>query len=78
MCHVQLNQLLPPFLFICRWIVQNYTIPRQIKRNGGSIWEGPFATRQRSMPLAVVGTYIWLKWKKSMVNDEPRTKLRIG
>jgi hypothetical protein len=29
--------ILPPFLFICRWIVQNYTIQRQIKRNGGSI-----------------------------------------
>jgi hypothetical protein len=28
--------ILPPFLFICRWIVQNYTIQRQIKRNGGS------------------------------------------
>jgi hypothetical protein len=30
--------LLPPFLFICRGIVQFYTIQRQIKRNGGSIW----------------------------------------
>jgi hypothetical protein len=29
--------ILPPFLFICRWIVQFYTIQRQIKRNGGSI-----------------------------------------
>jgi hypothetical protein len=28
--------LLPPFLFICSWIVQFYTIQRQIKRNGGS------------------------------------------
>jgi hypothetical protein len=31
-----LKIILPPFLFICRWIVQNYTIQRQIKRNGGS------------------------------------------
>jgi hypothetical protein len=31
------NMLLPPFLFICCWIVQNYTIQWQIKRNGGSI-----------------------------------------
>jgi hypothetical protein len=29
--------ILPPFLFICRWIVQFYTIQRQIKRNGGGI-----------------------------------------
>jgi hypothetical protein len=29
-------QLLPPFLFISRWIVQNCTIQRLIKRNGGS------------------------------------------
>jgi hypothetical protein len=29
------KMLLPQFLFICRWIVQNYTIQRQIKRNGG-------------------------------------------
>jgi hypothetical protein len=28
--------ILPPFLFICRWIVQFYTIQRQIKRNGRS------------------------------------------
>jgi hypothetical protein len=28
--------VLPPFLFISRWIVQNYTIQRLIKRNGGS------------------------------------------
>jgi hypothetical protein len=28
--------ILPPFLFICRGIVQNYTIQRQIKRNGWS------------------------------------------
>jgi hypothetical protein len=28
--------LLPPFLFIFRWIVQFHTIQRQIKRNGGS------------------------------------------
>jgi hypothetical protein len=32
--HISLS--LPPFLFICRWIVQNYTIQRQIKINGGS------------------------------------------
>jgi hypothetical protein len=25
----------PQFLFIYRWIVQNYAIQRQIKRNGG-------------------------------------------
>jgi hypothetical protein len=31
------DYILPPFLFICRWIVQFYTIQRQIKRNGGSI-----------------------------------------
>jgi hypothetical protein len=31
--------ILSPFLFICRWIVQFYTIQRQIKRNGGSILE---------------------------------------
>jgi hypothetical protein len=30
--------ILPPFLFICRWIVQFYTIQRQIKRNGGSTY----------------------------------------
>jgi hypothetical protein len=30
--------VLPPFLFICRWIVQFYTIQRQIKRNGGSTY----------------------------------------
>jgi hypothetical protein len=30
--------VLPLFLFICRWIVQNYTIQRQIKRNGGSTY----------------------------------------
>jgi hypothetical protein len=30
-------KVLPPFLFICRWIVQFYTIQRQIKSNGGSI-----------------------------------------
>jgi hypothetical protein len=29
--------LLPPFLFISRWIVQFCTIQRLIKRNGGSI-----------------------------------------
>jgi hypothetical protein len=29
--------ILPPFLFIRRWIVQNCTIQRLIKRNGGSI-----------------------------------------
>jgi hypothetical protein len=29
--------VLPPFLFISRWIVQNCTIQRLIKRNGGSI-----------------------------------------
>jgi hypothetical protein len=29
--------VLLPFLFICRWIVQFYTIQRQIKRNGWSI-----------------------------------------
>jgi hypothetical protein len=28
--------LLPPFLFISRWIVQFCTIQRLIKRNGGS------------------------------------------
>jgi hypothetical protein len=28
--------VLPPFLFISRWIVKNYTIQRLIKRNGGS------------------------------------------
>jgi hypothetical protein len=28
--------ILPPFLFICRWIVQFCTIQRHIKRNGGS------------------------------------------
>jgi hypothetical protein len=31
-----IKMLLTPFLFICRWIVQNYTIQRQIKRNGES------------------------------------------
>jgi hypothetical protein len=31
--------ILPPFLFICRWLVQFYTIQRQIKRNGGSTTE---------------------------------------
>jgi hypothetical protein len=31
-----LCQVLPPFLFISRWIVQNCTIQRLIKRNGGS------------------------------------------
>jgi hypothetical protein len=35
--------ILPPFLFICRWIVQFCTIERQIKRNGGS-------TRLRASP----------------------------
>jgi hypothetical protein len=30
--------ILHSFLFICRWIVQNYTIQRHIKRNGGSIY----------------------------------------
>jgi hypothetical protein len=30
--------ILPPFLFISRWIVQNCTIQRLIKRNGGSIF----------------------------------------
>jgi hypothetical protein len=29
--------ILPPFRFSCRWIVQNWTIQRQLKRNGGSI-----------------------------------------
>jgi hypothetical protein len=29
--------VLPPFIFISRWIVQNFTIHRLIKRNGGSI-----------------------------------------
>jgi hypothetical protein len=28
--------LLTPFRFSCRWIVQNWTIQRQLKRNGGS------------------------------------------
>jgi hypothetical protein len=32
------KRVLPPFLFIYRWIVQNYTIQRQIKRNGGSTY----------------------------------------
>jgi hypothetical protein len=31
--------LLPPFLFISRWIVQFYTIQRLIKRNRGSTLE---------------------------------------
>jgi hypothetical protein len=30
--------VLPPFLFIRRWIVQNCTIQRLIKRNGGSTY----------------------------------------
>jgi hypothetical protein len=30
--------IIPQFLFISRWIVQNCTIQRLIKRNGGSIW----------------------------------------
>jgi hypothetical protein len=34
-------KVLPPFLFINRWIVQNYTIQRLIKRNGGSISRPP-------------------------------------
>jgi hypothetical protein len=34
--HRSTYTILPPFLFICRWIVQFYTIQRQIKRNGGS------------------------------------------
>jgi hypothetical protein len=29
--------VLPLFRFSCRWIVQNWTIQRQLKRNGGSI-----------------------------------------
>jgi hypothetical protein len=33
------KDILTAFLFICRWIVQNYTIQRQIKRNGGSIFQ---------------------------------------
>jgi hypothetical protein len=36
--------LLPPFLFICRWIVQFYTIQRQIKRNGGRIYISEWRT----------------------------------
>jgi hypothetical protein len=32
--------LLPPFLFISRWLVQFCTSPRLIKRNGGSIYYG--------------------------------------
>jgi hypothetical protein len=43
--------VLPLFLFICRWIVQNCTIPRQIKRNGGS-------TLKPSEFLQVYGTAI--------------------
>jgi hypothetical protein len=31
------SYILPPFLFISRWIVQNCTIQRLIKRNGGSM-----------------------------------------
>jgi hypothetical protein len=34
--------LLPPFLFICRWIVKFYTIQRQIKRNGGSTTQSTY------------------------------------
>jgi hypothetical protein len=34
--HSSTYTILPPCLFICRWIVQFYTIQRQIKRNGGS------------------------------------------
>ena len=30
-------EVLPPFLFSCRWIVQFCTIQRQLKRNRGSI-----------------------------------------
>jgi hypothetical protein len=39
-CGSRKLKLLPPFLFICRWIVQFYTIQRQIKRNGGSTMQG--------------------------------------
>jgi hypothetical protein len=30
--------IIPQFLFISRWIVQNFTIQRLIKRNGGSTY----------------------------------------
>jgi hypothetical protein len=34
------NKILPPFRFSYRWIVQNWTIHRQLKRNGGSNFDG--------------------------------------
>jgi hypothetical protein len=40
--------VLPPFLFSCRWIVQICTIQRQLKRNGGSSWQGETLGREGS------------------------------
>jgi hypothetical protein len=34
--HQGRTDVLPPFRFSCRWIVQNWTIQRQLKRNRGS------------------------------------------
>jgi hypothetical protein len=39
--HYNCSYILPPFLFICRCIVKFYTIQRQIKRNGGSMYYLP-------------------------------------
>jgi hypothetical protein len=53
--------VLPPFLFICRWIVQFYTIQRQIKRNGGSIWYMMHTTMRGATVLATNSSLIIIK-----------------
>jgi hypothetical protein len=58
--------ILPPFLFISRWIVQFCTIQRLIKRNGGSISLGHDGLENDKKKLTSDHAYIrartWWLW----------------
>jgi hypothetical protein len=78
---VDTNLVLPPFLFSCRWIVQFYTIQRQLKRNGWSTmlegWKGHHA-QPKSQEDGSRTFFFVEKHGKSSMGKNPRMLGQLG